>query len=350
MLRRMIQLLILASLAVGAFLLWQRFAIERWGSTPLALSQPVEVDFARGQTLRSLAESLAKAGVIDTAETFVHYARLFGDPRRFQAGHYRFEGQPTPAQIVEMISLGRTYEPVVLSFTIPEGFTAKQIIARLAAQNVGTTAEIAKEWQSSALLKELEVPARNFEGFFYPATYSFTKMLSASEAITAGVKKFWEVLPPDYEQKAKSLGLSLLQAITFASLIELETRLDSERTMVSEVIWNRLKNREPLGIDAALIYGIDDYQGDIKWKHLKDKKNPYNTRIHRGLPPTPIASPAKNSILAVLNPSNAGYYYYVREVGSDDRHVFSKTHAEHQAHVRRFVEWDRRVNAAKGKK
>jgi hypothetical protein len=93
-----------------------------------------------------------------------------------------------------------------------------------------------------------------------------------------------------------------------------------------------------------------DYQGDIKWKHLKDKKNPYNTRIHRGLPPTPIASPAKNSILAVLNPSNAGYYYYVREVGSDDRHVFSKTHAEHQAHVRRFVEWDRRVNAAKGKK
>ena len=102
---------------------------------------------------------------------------------------------------------------------------------------------------------------------------------------------------------------------------------------ISEVIWNRIKKGEPLGIDAALIYGIKNYQGDIKWKHLRDKKNKYNTRIHKGLPPGPIGAVSKVSLEAVLNPTAEGYYYYVLKAGTT-RHNFSKSLAEHNKFVK----------------
>ena len=131
-------------------------------------------------------------------------------------------------------------------------------------------------------------------------------------------------------------GLALHQAVTFASLIEAETLHDDERSKVSEVIWRRLKDNAPLGIDAALIYGIPDYAGDLKTAHLNDAKNRYNTRIHRGLPPSPIGNPSAKSMAAVLTPSDQGYYYYVLIPGSD-RHHFSRTLKEHNEHVRNLV-------------
>ena len=88
----------------------------------------------------------------------------------------------------------------------------------------------------------------------------------------------------------------------------------------------------------ALIYGIPDYAGDLKWAHLSDASNPYNGRIHKGLPPTPIGSPSAASLEAVLSPSNYGYYYYVLMPGGGGRHHFSKSLKEHNEHVRRLVD------------
>ncbi len=141
---------------------------------------------------------------------------------------------------------------------------------------------------------------------------------------------FWRELPPSYEENCKAKGLILYQCVTFASLIELETKFDDERSMISEVIWRRLKAREPLGIDAALIYGIPNYDGDIKWVHLRDRKNKYNTRIFAGLPPSPIGSPSRDSLAAVLTPTNFGYRYYVLDIQIGERHHFSKSPSEHQ--------------------
>ena len=107
--------------------------------------------------------------------------------------------------------------------------------------------------------------------------------------------------------------------------------------MIAEVIWSRLSKNEPLGIDAAVIYGIDGYQGDIKFAHLRDAKNPYNTRIHRGLPPGPICSPAVSSLKAVLNPTKSGYYYYVLVPGELKRHHFSRSLDEHNKHVQELI-------------
>ena len=108
--------------------------------------------------------------------------------------------------------------------------------------------------------------------------------------------------------------------------------------MVSEVIWNRLKRGETLGIDAAVIYGIQNYDGNIRVKHLKDKKNLYNTRVHRGLPPTPIASPSVAALKSVLTPTHEGYYYFVVDTENPRRHIFTKTLKEHNKLVKKLVE------------
>ncbi|MBF0440807.1 MAG: endolytic transglycosylase MltG, partial [Oligoflexales bacterium] len=140
--------------------------------------------------------------------------------------------------------------------------------------------------------------------------------------------------PKGYTEKLKEKGISLHEAVTIASMIEAESFLKEEKSKISEVIWNRLKADMTLGIDATLIYGIKDYKGDIKKIHLTDKKNLYNTRIHKGLPPGPICSPTTSSLEAVLNPTSYGYYYYVLQPGENKQHYFSRTLEDHAKHVK----------------
>ena len=145
------------------------------------------------------------------------------------------------------------------------------------------------------------------------------------------------------------MGLTLDQAVTFASLIEMETMQESEKRLIAEVIWRRLKRGEPLGIDAAIIYGIPDYDGDIKWVHLRDAKNRYNTRIHKGLPPTPIGAVSRVSLEAVLEPTNFGYYYYVLDAVDHTHHTFSKTLAEHNLNVQKYLRASRQPTIQKSR-
>ena len=156
------------------------------------------------------------------------------------------------------------------------------------------------------------------------------------------IKEFYLKLPKNYEKKIHSYGLSLYEAVIFASLIEKETFLPEERDYIAEVIWNRLKANMPLGIDAAVIYGVKDWKGDLKTSHLRDRKNLYNLRIHRGLPPGPICSPSKASLEAVLTPSRKGHYYYVLLPGTQKRHHFSKTLKEHNLFVKKLVRYQKK--------
>ena len=167
-------------------------------------------------------------------------------------------------------------------------------------------------------------------------------MPSPEAVLKKMVNTFWEKIPADYAANVEKLGLSLEEAVIFASLIELETPNEEEKANVSEVIWRRLKAKASLGIDAALIYGIKDYDGDIRSKDLNDRSNKYNTRLYPGLPPTAIGSPSVSSLEAVLHPSSEGYYYYVVDADNPTRHRFSKSLKEHNAHVREYVRKSRR--------
>ena len=310
--------------------------ITKWADSPREIRKAVVVHFPSGTSLDELAGSLEASGLIDDALKFKAWVRLQDSYGRYQAGIYQFSGAITPNTIQDKIFSGVSYDPIVIQYVIPEGFTLQQVARRLEAQGIGSFSEIWSEAHKPAFLKELKIPAKNLEGFIYPATYSFTKKPKPQEALRHMVETFWQNLPENYLKRLEKKKTSLLDAVTFASLIEKETMHDDEREKVSEVIWSRLKNREPIAIDAAIIYGIKNYDGDIKWKHLRDRSNPYNTRIHKGLPPSPIGAVSKVSLEAVLNPTSAGYYYYVAKPGSN-RHHFSLTLKEHNRHVQSLL-------------
>ncbi len=333
---RLLKILAVLALCLGAAAagLWVKLA--QWAGETESLTAEKIVDFPAGTTLPRLAMSLEDEGVISDSIMFQAWVRTTGSYRRFQAGTYRFEGKVAPKDVVEKILKGETYAPIVLSITIPEGFMLKQVIERLAANKVGHIVEINRIASDRGFLDAQNVPAKTLEGYLYPATYNYTQFPTAAVAFTDMVKQFWAHLPEGYERAVKAKGLTLDQAVTFASLIERETQTDDERPFVSEVIWRRLKDNVPLGIDATIPYGIDDYDGDLKWADLKNAKNPYNTRIHKGLPPTAIGAPSAKSLAAVLTPSNRGFYYYVLIPGTVQHH-FSKTLKEHTQHVKNLV-------------
>jgi UPF0755 protein len=339
-------------LAVGGLVGAFQF-MGSWASSPVQLTNEIVVEVKPGTSLKTLASNLEKQGVISNKVLFYAWMRLGSDYSRIQAGSYLFKGNTTPVAVREKLVTGDIYRPIVLQVTIPEGFTLKMLTERLAAKGVAPRSELEKLVSDNKFLRSLGIKSASLEGFTYPATYSFEIMPSGPDFLKRTVKTFFEKLPASYEDDIAKLGLSLTQAVTFASLIELETMRDEEKPMIAEVIWSRLKRGEPLGIDAAIIYGITNYDGDLKWKDLKNAKNRYNTRIHRGLPPTPIGAASLSSLVAVLNPTKLGYYYYVLDSEDQSKHIFSKTLAEHNAHVRKLIKSSgksavRRSNEQKG--
>lgn len=338
-LKRLFRIIAIGLSLVVALVLLGLYELHRWANAPQASVEEQMVHLNRGTRLTELAGTLESLGLIDSALRFKVWVRLQGDFSAYQAGSYRFKGEIAPVAIAETMKSGEIFTPVVLKFVIPEGFTLEQTLRRLAAKGVADYAELSRLAHDRELIRSLKIKdAKSLEGYLYPATYSFTVMPSPRGVLAHMVEIFWSKLPRNYAERVRELGLTLHEAVTFASLIEKETQVNDENPKVAEVIWRRLKAGEPIGIDAAVIYGIKDYRGDIKWKHLKDRSNPYNTRIHKGLPPGPIGSVSRSSMAAVLNPTDEGYYYYVLKADSNGRHHFSKTLEEHNRYVQRLLE------------
>ncbi len=324
--------------AAAGFWLGLYVYLPLWASRNVTLTEPRLVVLAKGESLGSLAEEMHRIGLISSSWSFRLWMRNEGTYGKFQAGQYKFEGDVSPTAIRETMEAGKTFQPIALQFVIPEGFTLKQVIDRLEAKGLATRKELEALGRDKSLREKFGIAGPTLEGFLYPATYTFHEMPTAEDVFKRMLVKFFESLPRDLEDKLKNRNLTLYQAVTIASLIEKETQLDEERDLVSEVIWNRLRDGEPLGIDAALIYGIPNYQGDIKWEHLKDSKNLYNNRIHKGLPPTPIGAVSMASLEAVFSPSQEGYRYYVLASDGSKRHRFSKSLEEHNFYVKQLLE------------
>ena len=343
----LISILVLLAISLGLF---GKHFIESWSLERHSIPSAIVYDFKRGTSLKQLSADLEQRGAVNKGSLFNYWVRYFDDYSKFQAGSYKFEGAVAPTDIISMMKSGDTFVPVVLQVTIPEGFTFKKISDRLVAGGVGSPEEFAALEKSKAFLTEHKIPGSSVEGYLYPATYSFSKIPTVREALSRMIDTFWQNLPPDYAERVSEKELTVDQAVIFASLIELETAHDDERNLVSEVIWNRLNDNITLGIDASIIYGVPDYKGNLRRKHLNDATNPYNTRIHGGLPPTAIGSPSRKSLEAVLTPSDFGYYYYVLDPSQGNRHHFSKSLKEHNRYVRKLINATRKnKRAASGK-
>jgi UPF0755 protein len=186
---------------------------------------------------------------------------------------------------------------------------------------------------SSDFAAGLGIAGDGVEGYLFPDTYLFSKEVAPAEVIKTMVENFKRVYAPDFSLRAAELGMTDREVVTLASIIEKETGLAEERPLISAVFHNRLKLGIPLSSDPTVIYGIADFDGNLRKRDL-EKKTPYNTYLIRGLPPGPIANPGRSSILAALYPAPVKYLYFVSR--NDGSHHFSATIREHNEAVRRY--------------
>lgn len=282
-----------------------------------------------------IAAALEDANLIHNAEYFKLYAHITGADRSLKSGKYFFQGTESLPQIIEKLKQG---SPEVFSFTVPEGFTLDQIANLLESEEIVSREEFLSALSDSSLkfayLPELPEGPNKLEGFLFPDTYSIGKGMTAQQIVQMMVDRFTDVYVPKYEQRAKEQGISIIEVITLASIIEREAKKPEERQLVSAVFHNRLKKGMLLQSCATVQYALGEVKPVLYDTDLQID-SPYNTYINLGLPPGPIAAPGEASIKAALFPADVSYLYFVAK--PDGSHVFSNTLQEHNAAKRKYI-------------
>ena len=312
---------ILLSLIIAAV-----FLIGEFGSA-VALKGPLTIEVRKEESLSYLNRRLGGEGVLLDPKFLRTLAILRGDSARIKAGRYVVQGDESPSRFLDYLVSGRAS---FIALTVPEGLALREIAARIEEKGLGSGAEFLRLAKEPDFVKRFNLPLRpglpTLEGYAFPETYYFHRSVGAARVLSQMVEEFRHRALAFLRDNAGKVGLSPYDALILASIIEKETGLASERRTISAVFHNRLKTGMRLGSDPTVIYGIEDFDGNLTRKHLRTV-TPYNTYKVVGLPPTPIASPGLASLRAALNPENAGYLYFVSK--GDGSHFFSndlKTH------------------------
>jgi UPF0755 protein len=308
-------LLVVISIAVGAglFIGKQRF------EAPGPLPEDKVVNIPRGLGIRDIADLLQREGVINQPYVFMGGVIVLKARGELKYGEYQFSKQSSVADVVETITEAKVVQH---AFTVPEGLTSEQIVARL-LENEVLTGQIK------------EIPR---EGTLLPETYRFTRGMTREQIIQRMQQAHRRVLQEVWERRIQDLPVKTPeQLVTLASIVEKETGKPDERTRVAAVFVNRLKTKMRLQSDPTIIYGLTGGKGSLGRPILRseiEQATPYNTYVVDGLPPGPIANPGRASLEAAANPARTKELYFVAD-GSGG-HVFSDNYAEHQKNVSRL--------------
>lgn len=328
MIRSLKILAALVVLAIVAGAAW--FAYSIWGDS----SRPDSVKHvivARGSTFHRISTQLADAGIVGNPAAFRIYAKFRHADTAAHAGEFAFQPHQTAAQVLQQLESGGAQ--VAKWITIPEGFTAKQIAQRLQDEGIGD----ARAYEQAFLHDTIVVDGartKNLEGYLFPSTYLIPNDASPKTVEDILTAQFRKELPRDAVRKAKERGLTVPQVVTLASLIEREAKADDERALMAGVYYNRLKLGMPLEVDATIEYALPEHHDVITYGDLKID-SPYNTYLHQGLPPTPIANPGEPSLQAAFNPTPSPYLYYVYK--GNGHHAFARTLAEQNANIAKYL-------------
>jgi UPF0755 protein len=350
-------LLLICGLIVGLFNLFKRkpalalsgvvmvvvlLVVVYWCIAPIPWNikeDKVHVIVTEGDSMARIVERLRETNLIDDGKIFLALSRLLGKDRHIQAGRYDFERGMSLYSVFNKLVQGKVTPIQVL---IPEGSTIKGI-ARILKEEIGVdSAEFVEAAADSQLIRELNVPARDLEGYLFPDTYKLHWGMDPANLVQAMVNQFKRTFTPLLSERSKEINLSTHEVITLASIVEAEARDGQEREMISAVYHNRLKLGMLLQCDPTVIYALNhepglsrpsmsnfDGQSSPRPLLLKDLEidSPYNTYKYPGLPPGPICNPGKASILAALYPADVDYLYFVAT--GDGTHIFSSTLDEH---------------------
>jgi UPF0755 protein len=274
---------------------------------------------AKGSSAGQIGNKLESAGLIKSALAFKIYLQATGQSGKLQTGEFRLTPSYSLFQTVGALFKG----PVELWVTIPEGLRREEIAQKF----------VATLGKDSSFSAEFLQASKGEEGYLFPETYLFPREASAS----AIVKKMLNTFESKTNGLTNNSGLSFDQAIVLASLIERETKTDTERPVVSGILLNRLNADWPLQVDASVQYIVGTSANWWPILTLEDLsvKSSYNTYKNGGLPPAPIANPGLSSIKAAFNPESSDYWYYIHD--SEGKIHYAKTLAEHNANVAKYL-------------
>lgn len=294
----------------------------------------IEVRIPQYSTAHSVAAILIEKGLIRDERIFLAYCYWQRHEKDLQAGLYDFSKSQSLDQIIQQLVEGKVKQ---MTFTIPEGYTVRQIGELLVKNGICRP----EQWQA-ALQANYDYPflqsgitdrEKRLEGYLYPDTYTFEDETGAEAIINMMLTRFDRVWDDNFKSQAQARQLQVGRVITVASLIEREAQVAEERRRIAGVIYNRLQKGMPLQIDASVIYALGEHRETVTYQDL-EIDSPYNTYKHAGLPPGPIASPGRAAIEAAVNPELHNYYYYVAK--GDGSHQFSATYLEHLEAVRKY--------------
>ncbi|MEM9177274.1 MAG: endolytic transglycosylase MltG [Myxococcota bacterium] len=331
-------LLVLAGLAAagaGGAWLWLERELSAVASPP-EVGREVAYTVESGDSFWGVAAELEREGVIRNARVARWFAQSENLASKLKTGEYRLSTAQSTPEIFDALTKGRVEtHPVV----IPEGFRATEIAARLEA------AGLAEADRFLTIVFDPESPGRfgvegpTLEGYLFPDTYRFARGVPEERIVRAMVDQFLAVRG-EILAGAEDFALTMREHATLASIVEKETGAAHERPLIAAVFLNRLERKMKLQTDPTVIYGIKDFDGNIKRIHLEDASNPYNTYRIRGLPPGPIASAGRDALRAVVEPADTPYLFFVSK--NDGTHVFARTNAEHERNVDEYQRRRRR--------
>ncbi len=317
---------IIAAVAIVAAICWYLPYGDR--SRPQAVKRVV---IPRGESFGAIAHQLADDGIITSAFAFRLLARFHHDERDVHAGAYQFTPHQSAYEVLQALLTGGAQ--VAAWVTIPEGFTATQIAARLQQAGIGQTSSFERYFMESPVVIG-SMRTKNAEGYLFPSTYLVPLGASPSQVQKQMTDQFFKELPSDAASRARALGITVTQGVTVASLVEREAKVNGDRPMIAGVIFNRLHTHMPLQVDATIEYALPTHKAELSYADLKID-SPYNTYVHDGLPPTPIANPGRPSLEAAFHPARTAMLYYV--YCGNGHHIFARTLSEHQANVARCI-------------
>jgi UPF0755 protein len=295
---------------------WLRAKAAETTTTSLATS--VKVVISPGMTLAQIGQLLETKGVVSSASAFVDLVQSRGSANKLEPGTYTL---PTKAQLITIVDkLEKGQGSTTFSVTIPEGLAASQIQAQLAkagiVRNPDTYLDLVKQPAKFVVpqIGGITEKVTTLEGLLFPDTYNLMAGDGPTELIGAQLQAFNKKTAALDWAKADTLGLTLTpyQIVIVASLVEKEATSAQDRATVAAVIYNRLNKKMALGLDVTVRYAVNKWTEPLTDADLT-VDSPYNTRVVKGLPPTPICNPGVPSIIAALNPPAVNYLYFIAD-------------------------------------
>ena len=321
--RGLLLLAVLALAAVGAGWWW----LER----PLPLRGPkVEVSIEPGTTPREIAQDWVDAGVETSPLLLYEWFRWSGQARRIRAGSYEIEPGTTPSALLRKLVLG---DVTAATVRLIEGWTFRQFRAELRKADSLKPATAAMS--DAEVMAAIGAPGSSPEGRFFPDTYVYSKGSSDLDVLRRAHRAMQQRLEAAWAERTPDTPLrSADEALTLASIVEKETGRAEDRSLVAGVFVNRLRSGMPLQTDPSVIYGLGEaFDGNLRKRDLQ-ADTPYNTYLRAGLPPTPIAMPGKDALMATVRPAATKALYFVAR--GDGASVFSESLADHNRAVNKF--------------